>query len=59
MTIPLRYLPGTGFALAGAITAGITWEYVPQASTWPLVLLGAVAMLCDTVIMVIRGVRRT
>ena len=59
LTIPLCYLPGTGFALAGAIAAGITWEYVPQGSIWPLALLGAVAMLCETVIMACRGVRRT
>jgi hypothetical protein len=58
LTIPLRYLPGTGFALAGAITVGITWEYIPQGSIWPVALLGAVAMLCDTVIMACRGVRR-
>ncbi|MEU0198431.1 MULTISPECIES: hypothetical protein [unclassified Streptomyces] len=59
LTIPLRYFPGTGFALAGAITAGITWQYVPQQSVWPLAVLGAVAMLCDAVIVGCRGVRRS
>lgn len=58
LTIPLRYLPGTGFALSGAVTAGITWEYVPQSGIWPLALLGAVAMACDTVIIACRGLRR-
>ncbi|MET9547168.1 MULTISPECIES: hypothetical protein [unclassified Streptomyces] len=56
-TIRLRYLPGTGFALAGAVTAGITWEYVPQAGTWPLAVIAAVAMMCDAAIIATRGRR--
>ncbi|AZM51854.1 hypothetical protein DMA15_04010 [Streptomyces sp. WAC 01529] len=55
--IRLRYLPGTGFALAGAVAAGITWEYVPQPGTWPLAVIAAVAMVCDAVIIAARGGR--
>ncbi|MFJ8534163.1 hypothetical protein [Streptomyces sp. NPDC093591] len=58
LTIPLRYIPGTGFALATAITAGITWDYVPQDGTWPLALLGATAMLCDAIVMASRNAGR-
>ncbi|MFJ9810678.1 hypothetical protein ACIRTB_20865 [Streptomyces sp. NPDC101158] len=59
LTIPLRYPSGTGIALAGSITAGITWQYIPPDGTWPLVVLGTVAMVCDTVIIAIRARRRT
>ncbi|MFD0371192.1 hypothetical protein [Streptomyces sp. NPDC059071] len=59
VSIPLRYPAGVGFALAGAVTAGIVWQYVPQERTWPLVVLGVAAMVCDTVIIVMRARRRT
>lgn len=55
LTIPLRYWPGTGFALSGAISAGITWQYIPEGGTWPLAVIGAVAMICDAVIIVGRS----
>ncbi|MFG2772714.1 hypothetical protein [Streptomyces sp. NPDC048350] len=59
LTIPLRYPSGTGIALAAGISAGITWQYIPPEGTWPLAVLGAVAMICDTVIIAIRTRRRT
>ncbi|MFG3345865.1 hypothetical protein ACGF1Z_12495 [Streptomyces sp. NPDC048018] len=59
LTIPLRYPSGTGVALATGITAGVTWEYIPPDATWPLVVLGAVAMICDTAVIAIRARRRT
>ncbi|MFD7980200.1 hypothetical protein [Streptomyces sp. NPDC059071] len=59
LTIPLRYPSGTGIVLASGITAGITWQYIPPEGTWPLALLGAVAMVCDTVIIAMRSRRRT
>ncbi|MFF2780575.1 hypothetical protein ACFVU3_37455 [Streptomyces sp. NPDC058052] len=57
LTIPLRYPAGTGIALASGITAGITWQYIPPEGTWPLAVLGAVAMICDTAIIAIRSRR--
>ncbi|SOD76504.1 hypothetical protein SAMN06272781_4352 [Streptomyces sp. 1222.2] len=59
LTIPLRYWPGTGFALSGAISAGITWQYIPHDGTWPLSVIGAVAMLCDAAIIIGRSRGRT
>ncbi|MFD3499922.1 hypothetical protein [Streptomyces sp. NPDC058678] len=55
LTIPLRYWPGTGFALSGAISAGITWQYIPQDATWPLSVIGMVAMICDAAIIISRS----
>ncbi|MFE5613723.1 hypothetical protein [Streptomyces sp. NPDC056470] len=57
LTIPLRYPSGTGIALATGVSAGITWQYIPPEGTWPLVILGAVAMVCDTVIIAVRARR--
>ncbi|MFJ7070529.1 hypothetical protein [Streptomyces sp. NPDC101115] len=59
LTIPLRYPAGAGIALAAAIAAGVVWQYVPQEGTWPLVVLGVAAMICDTVIIAVRSRRRT
>lgn len=58
LTIPLRYPSGTGVALAGGIAVGVTWQYIPPYATWPLVVLGVVAMVCDTVNIAIRDRRR-
>ncbi|MFD7323998.1 hypothetical protein ACFV9D_23325 [Streptomyces sp. NPDC059875] len=59
LRIPLRYLPGTGFALALAITVGIVWEQIPERGTWPIAAIAIVAMLCDTVIIASRNGRWT
>ncbi|WP_329123959.1 hypothetical protein [Streptomyces sp. NBC_01353] len=59
LTIPLRYPSGTGITLATGISVGITWQYIPPEGTWPLAVLGAVAMICDTLIIAIRTRRRT
>lgn len=55
LTIPLRYWPGTGFALSAAITASIAWQYIPQDATWPLSVIGVVAMICDAAIIISRS----